>query len=184
MYKHHMENSYTAFAGAQQIANGSLQDVTLAAKSSYDAGLTHLLIFDDLSGRQIDVDLRNAASEIKPNGPLRGRPRLGVTSREVTLLPRHWEWLADQPGGASAALRRLVDQAENSASGLAEKSRTAAYRIMLALAGDLPGYEEANRALFAGDLEMVEVLAKAWPRDISAYVQKRIEELRALLETP
>lgn len=183
MYKHAMENSYTAFAGPQQIANGSLQDVTIAAKASYEAGLTHLLIFDDISGRQIDLDLRNAASEIKPDGPIRGRPRLGVMAREVTLLPKHWEWLADQPGGTSAALRRLVDHAQNSASGSAEMRRAAVYRVMLALAGDLPRYEEANRALFAGDLEMVEAIAKAWPRDIAAFVQRQIQQLRASSET-
>lgn len=184
MYKRFMESSYTAFAGAEQIATGSLQEVTLVARASYEAGLTHLLIFDDLSGRQVDLDLRNTPSENKSDGAPRGRPRLGVTAREVTLLPRHWEWLADQPGGASAALRSLVDQAQNSASGLAEKRRTATYRVMLALAGNLPRYEDANRALFAGDLDTAETIAKAWPRDISAYIQKQIQQLRDFLEAP
>ena len=103
----------SAFAGHELIAHGQLRDVALAAKAAWDDGRAKLLIFDDETGRQIEVDFRGGAAEVAAKltspPPQRGRPRLGVTSREVTLLPSHWEWLAEQPGGASAALRRLVD---------------------------------------------------------------------------
>ena len=76
-----------------------------------------------------------------------------MVAREVTLLPRHWEWLAQQSGGASVALRRLVDQARR---GTEDKDRIrraqeAAYRFMSAMAGNRPNFEDAIRALFAGD---------------------------------
>ena len=178
MYEHIMKSSYTAFAGVEQIAKGSLEDVTQAAKAAYDAGRARLLIFDDFTGRQVDLDLR--ASEVPSRPRARGRPRLGVTAREVTLLPRHWEWLSEQPGGASAALRRLVDQAQNSTPALAEKNRAAIYRIMLALAGDLPRYEQANRALFSNDLATAEAIATTWPSDISGYICDQIHRLRSI----
>jgi len=106
--------------------------------------------------------------------PSRGRPRLGVVAREVTLLPRHWDWLASQPGGASAALRRLVDEARRHDAGPDARRRTqeAAYRVMTALAGDRPGYEEATRALFANDLDRFNQLTAAWPPDVGAYIRE------------
>lgn len=102
----------------------------------------------------------------------RGRPTLGVVGREVTLLPRHWDWLNAQPGGASVSLRKLVDQARKT-GGERERRREAqqrAYRVMAALAGDLPGFEEGSRALFADDLARLEVIAADWPPDVAAYV--------------
>ncbi len=105
--------------------------------------------------------------------PRRGRPRLGVVSREVTLLPRHWEWLADQPGGASATLRRLVDRARRASTGIDEQrnARDSAYRFMTTLAGDAPGYEEAVRALFAGDLQRLCHYLANWPEDIASHAE-------------
>ena len=90
----------------------------------------------------------------------------------MTLLPRHWTWLADQPGGASAALRRLVDAArrESLDADRRRTARDAAYRVMAALAGDRAGFEEASRALFAGDQPELERLAGAWPADVAGYV--------------
>jgi hypothetical protein len=140
-----------------------------------------LLIFDDVTGRTVELDLRGSVEDVlarlplptSPAKPARGRPKLGVTAREVTLLPRHWDWLAAQPGGASATLRRLVDQARRETGGddLARQTQEAAYRVMTTLAGDLPGYEEALRALFAGDRQRLDQLTAGWPGDIAAYLR-------------
>jgi hypothetical protein len=110
-----------------------------------------------------------------------GRPRLGVVAREVTLLPRHWEWLATQPGGASVALRRLVEEARRTSASAdrARASRDAAYRVMHALGGDLPDFEEASRALFAGDRDRFRLHTAAWPLDVSAHVDRLAFDTRA-----
>jgi len=176
----------TAFAGTARIAAGPLLDVALAL-TRRDANET-ILVFADATGRVIDLDLRGDAWDIEARlaqrdavpepdpraGTGRGRPRLGVVAREVTLLPRHWDWLAGQPGGASAALRRLVDQARNAENpkGPSRDGQEAAYRFLSALAGDLPGYEEAIRALFAGDLPLFQQRMASWPGDIGQYAGK------------
>lgn len=178
--------SFTVFVGGRRVATGSIEVVAQAA-ASLGAGGDLPLVFDDATGRPVDLDLRFgpdaaarefrgrafAAPEAPPAPPKsRGRPRLGVVAREVTLLPRHWDWLATQPGGASAALRRLVEQArrDNSHADFAREGREAAYRAMAALGGDLPGFEEASRALFAGDRNRLLLLLEPWPPDIRAYV--------------
>ncbi|HEY4072172.1 MAG TPA: DUF2239 family protein [Herbaspirillum sp.] len=104
----------------------------------------------------------------------RGRPKLGVVAREVTLLPRHWEWLAAQTGGASVTLRRLVEEAKRGDGGRRQRrsAQEAAYRFMSAMAGNLPGFEEASRALFADDPERFAFHAAQWPRDIVAYAKR------------
>ncbi|GBQ27726.1 putative cytoplasmic protein [Gluconacetobacter sacchari DSM 12717] len=101
----------------------------------------------------------------------RGRPKLGVVAREVTLLPRHWEWLAAQPGGASQMLRRLVDQARRSDGGQTgiRDARERTYRFLSALAGNLPGFEEATRALFSGDDSAFAGHMRDWPADVKAH---------------
>ena len=165
-----------AFEGARRIASGALAEVAMAVKQalSRDAA-AQLLVFDGATGRVVDLDLRGDEAEIRaryapPSAPTpgRGRPRLGVVPREVTLLPRHWEWLARQPGGASVALRRLVEAARK--AGAEHARRDAAYRFMAAMAGDLPGFEEASRALFAGDRDRLAGLISEWPRDVAALV--------------
>ena len=151
-----------------------------------------ILIFDDANGRPIDLDLRGTARDVvarlppppnldvsvddpaapEPRG--RGRPKLGVVAREVTLLPRHWQWLGAQPGGASVALRKLVDAARR-ASGDRDRSRAAkeaAYHFMSAMAGDLPGFEEAARALFGHDQRQLGELIAGWPGDIRDHIVK------------
>ena len=92
-------------------------------------------------------------------------------AREVTLLPRHWDWLASQPGGASVALRRLVDEARhaNPVADRVRQAREATYRFMTAIAGNQPGYEEAIRALFAGDGARYHGLIAGWPLDVRYY---------------
>jgi len=173
----------TAFAGQQVLARGRLPDVALAVKEELEARPeTAVLVFDDGLGKVVDLDLRGsrddvlqrlgggakalAADEGAKAG--RGRPRLGVVAREVTLLPRHWDWLSAQPGGASQALRRLVEQARAADVGRsAQRAATdAAYRFMAAMAGDLPGFEVASRALFAGDEARLRAEVVGWPPDI------------------
>jgi len=157
--------NYTAFQGHTRIAAGNLAEVSSFLKDKLQG---EFLVFDG-AGRQIDLDLRGIESEpaVDPARG-RGRPRLGVVAREVTLLPRHWDWLNSQPGGASVALRRLVDEARRT-RGDGDRVRAAqeaAYRFLTAIAGNLPGFEEALRALFAYDRRRFADLIAGWPRDI------------------
>jgi hypothetical protein len=174
---------YTAFSGLRQLARGSLSEVTTVVRTALAGGAEGLVILEDESGRTVDFDPRMdpsgsigavAQPTQAPAKPGRGRPRLGVTAREVTLLPRHWDWLGTQPGGASAALRRLVDQArrDNLAGDRNRKAREAAHRAMTTLAGDLPGYEDALRALYSGDRPGFSQLLAKWPKDVRLYVQE------------
>jgi len=168
--------SWTVFEDTRLLAQGAPADVALAAKAAM-ARAARLLVFDDCTGRVVDLDLRGSREEIlarlppmeEPRG--RGRPKLGVVAREVTLLPRHWDWLAEQPGGASAALRRLVEQASkaNAPNDDARRAKEKAYRFMSAMAGDMAGFEEAIRALFANDRGAMTRHAAAWPDDVRAY---------------
>jgi uncharacterized protein len=181
----------TVFDGLRRLASGTLEEVVGSAKQAFDDGGT-VLIVDDESADVVDVDYSGTAADVlrrlagqpllarrwqatdpgpqaAPRG--RGRPRLGVVAREVTLLPRHWAWLSSQPGGASVALRRLVDEARRANAGkdVVRQSQEAAYRFMSALAGNLPGFEEATRALFAGDRPGFDACVKGWPDDVRAY---------------
>lgn len=168
---------YTAFLGHALLARGSLQDVTRAAASQRPEG-PPVLVFEDASGRQVDLDLRATGADLpaaqpSPQGSPRspGRPKLGVVAREVTLLPRHWEWLAAQPGGASVALRKLVEEARRAggAKDNARASQERCYRFLSAIAGDLPSYEEALRALFASRRDAFEQAMAGWPESIRRY---------------
>src|ERR1700761_4526689 len=139
-----MSQSYTAFDGSRRLACGALPEIALAVKRAQESGAAGpLLIFDDSTGRSRDVDTRGADAQVVARLVARGRPRLGVVAREVTLLPRHWEWLATQPGGASVALRKLVEAARRDVTGTDERRRAQerAYHFMAAMAGDLPGFE-------------------------------------------
>jgi uncharacterized protein len=183
----------TAFKDSRLIASGGLAEVVKKAKEAIDHDEhASILIFDDLTGELVEVDFRGTIKEVikrleksqgsdgsdKPSynqdqsisrGP--GRPKIGVVSREVTLLPRHWDWLNSQPGGASVALRKLVEEARrvNSNRDKVRHSQEVAYRFMSAMAGDLPGFEEAARALFAGDRGRFNGLVAAWPVDVKDY---------------
>ena len=180
-----MPPTYTAFVGTARLAAGDLEAVALAVHEAQDRQAEMPIVFDDASGSVVDLDLRGGQQDVLdrlrvPEPPQsetprpRGRPRLGVTAREVTLLPKHWTWLQEQPGGASAALRRLVEQAQQDSAGIdrARKAQTAAYRVMYALAGHLAGYEDALRALYAGDAERFESLISRWPGDVHAYIRR------------
>jgi hypothetical protein len=200
-------NSYTCFDGNRRIATGTLPSVAPVVKRAIEGGAAGpVLIFDDATGRSIDINIRGSDEEVvarlanatapderaksvrsgrsppatcepviteahveEPRG--RGRPKLGVVPREVTLLPRHWEWLATQPGGASVALRKLVEEARRTH---ADKDRTRmaqerAYHFMSAMAGDLPGFEKAIRALFAKDRPKFSDIIAAWPGDVRGH---------------
>jgi hypothetical protein len=167
----------TAFVGDRVIARGDLQSV---AKVVHGVATSHPLVLDDVTGKTVDLDLRGTKTDVLARlpksedalKPVRGRPKLGVTAREVTLLPRHWDWLASQPGGASAAIRRLVDQARRASGDGAEvrQAQDRVYRAMTTLCGDRPGYEEAIRALFAGEREAFARLSAAWPTDVRNFL--------------
>lgn len=179
--------TFTAFAATSKLASGSLADVARALKTADDAGLARLLVFNDASGELVELDLRGSIDEVlarlphvvasKPKPAGRGRPRLGVTAREVTLLPSHWEWLARQPGGASATLRRLVDRAKRAGPDLARSAREAAHKVMFAIAGDAPRFEDATRAFYAGDYDGFEILSADWPEDVRDYVRMLVRRV-------
>lgn len=187
-------STFTAFVGARRLARGDLEGVVLAARaaSRVDPGVASqpgVLIFEDATGTQVDFDLEGTEAEVvaklalhplnrratpgelpRRAGP--GRPRLGVVGREVTLLPRHWEWLERQPGGPSVTLRKLVQEASKKGQGAARARLAweAAGRFAWAIAGDLPGFEEASRALYAHDAAGLSARMAKWPPDVRAHV--------------
>ncbi|NTW84324.1 MAG: DUF2239 family protein [Chlorobiaceae bacterium] len=194
--KNKNSGSCIAFDGMRCIASGDLREVAVGVKKLIDRGeaLT-VLIFDDQSSEIVEIDFRGSADDVverlerktvsqgsvpetsgtepEPRqGP--GRPKLGVVPREVTLLPRHWEWLNCQPGGASVALRKLVEDARraNSEQDRLRASQESLYRFMSAMGGDLPGFEEASRAMFARDADRFIEMIECWPADIRDHARK------------
>ena len=184
--------SFTLFQGSRRLATGPLAEVALEARrATLGAATDPLVIFEDATGRPIDLDLRGGEQDIiarlhsgtvggdeqtagSAEPRRRGRPKLGVVAREVTLLPRHWEWLARQPGGASVALRRLVEAARRAGSETdrIRAARDAAYHFMSVMAGNLAGFEEASRALFGGDHARLDKEMAGWPVDIRDHLLK------------
>ena len=191
----------TAFEGSRCVAAGELAQVVQKVKKILDRGeCTPILIFDNSTSEPIEVDFRGTVKDVlarlpsrasahetstdpieaaatdptaaSPRGP--GRPKLGVVAREVTLLPRHWEWLNRQPGGASVALRKLVEDARRTNAGKdrVRQSQDATYRFMSAMAGNNPGFEEAARALFAMDAKRFGQHMASWPADIRDHAKK------------
>lgn len=186
---------YTAFLDQRRLASGPLLEVATQLKSTPGIDATRpVLLFNDHTGRARDIDLSGSLDDVRArlrdsgepgtadaSGPAqasgkakRGRPRLGVIPREVTLLPRHWEWLRAQPGGASVTLRKLVDEARrgDSASADRNRARDAAYHAMNALGGNLPGYEAALRALYGGDRAAFDEHIADWPADVRGYCRQ------------
>jgi hypothetical protein len=161
--------SYTAFSNFEHLASGSLAEVYAASRAMPGA-----LIFDQQTGRVVDIDPR-----FPPDAQIArpGRPKLGVVAREVTLLPRHWDWLAQQSGGASVAIRKLVEEARRTGEDKdrVRQAREAAYRFMSAMAGNAPHYEAAIRALFADDAAGFEKLIAAWPADVRDHISTLAE---------
>ncbi len=185
------EQQCTAFSGTRRIASGAVAEVAIEAKGAVDRGET-VLIFDDATSQPIEIDFRGSAADLRkrltrhaespapapdtPRGP--GRPKLGVVAREVTLLPRHWEWLNAQPGGASVALRKLVEDARrrNGGKDRVRDAREVAYRFMSAMAGNFENFEEATRALFAGDGARFSALVATWPKDVREHAERLARE--------
>jgi uncharacterized protein len=186
----------TAFMGTKAIASGDVRDVALKAKAAIDRyKWAQVLIFDDITSALVEVDFRGSAGDVlrridaqssagaarvseprKTEGETRhpGRPKLGVIAREVTLLPRHWDWLASQPGGASVTLRKLVELARRANQGRDRKRRAqeSAYRFLSAMAGNEPGFEEALRCLFADKREEFDQIVEPWPIDVREHAKK------------
>lgn len=182
---------WIVFEGYREVAAGSPTQVAPLVKQRVDDRMqAPVLVFDANTGLQVDIDLRgtadnvaawaeatearHAASAPSTTEPTRrgpGRKKLGVVAREVTLLPRHWEWLNAQPGGASAALRRLVDKArsQHEQTDRIRLARENTYRFLLTVAGNHPGFEEVARALFAGDAQRFADLLSSWPPDIVKF---------------
>jgi hypothetical protein len=188
----HAQSSCIAFDGPRRIAIGPLAEVAAQTKQAIDAGAKGpVLIFDDMTSEPVELDFRGTVADVVARLPAapsssvevpaqapavdmprgRGRPRLGVVAREVTLLPRHWDWLASQPGGASVALRKLVEVARrtHAAADVARQSRESAYRFMSAMASGFDTFEEASRALFAKQGARFQELVRAWPVDVRQH---------------
>jgi uncharacterized protein len=186
-----MENiekqSYTAFIGHKLLAHGPLEKVVLKVKHQSEENPTAtVLVFSDSTGKQMDFDLSGTEKDIlkrlnvyidtnepvSQSGP--GRPKLGVVSREISLLPRHWEWLSNQPGGASVTLRRLVDETRKQSTGKEQikKAQERTYTFLSSIAGNLSNYEEALRALFAKNAKGFEANISEWPKDIKSHARK------------
>ncbi|UYL09637.1 DUF2239 family protein [Bdellovibrio sp. SKB1291214] len=179
-----MDRTCTAFAGTKIIASGDVLAVALKVKKYLKDGKENVLIFDDVTSAQVELDLRGTVEAVtkrleamvepeeKKSGP--GRPKLGVVSKEVTLLPQHWEWLSLQPGGASVTLRKLIEEAKkkNFAKDQIRQAQEAVYKFMHAMAGDLPNYEEALRAMYANDAKKFKKMIADWPKDIQEHALK------------
>lgn len=178
---------YTAFSGHRLVASGELVEVARQVKTVVDGDpQAAILFFDNTTSRQVEVDFRGSWEDVlsrlpvgeeqtaqndKSSTPRPGRPKLGVVPREVTLLPRHWDWLATQRGGASVTLRRLVDEARRE-SAEKDKARAATEsldRFMNVMAGDLPHYEEASRAFYRKEQERFARIIEAWPEDVRRH---------------
>lgn len=184
-----------AFDGSELVASGTLHDVAASAKQRLDADPTaSILVFDATTSRPVEIDFRGTIDDVlarlphppaeqpAPRSP--GRPKLGVVAREVTLLPRHWEWLTSQPGGASATLRKLVESArrESAPADRRREAQESTYRFALAMAGDEAGFEEAIRALYAGDDERFAEQTDAWPPAVRDHARTLAAEAFASAE--
>ena len=183
-----------AFSNNQCVAEGMPEQVVTDLKSLVNQQPeSKLIILDAATSRTVEIDFRESPSTIlakqfRPAEPTpsvaadqseretkrgRGRPKLGVVSKEVTLLPRHWDWLSKQPGGISVALRKLVEEARrgNAEEDQRRSAENSAYRFMTVLAGDAPGYEEAIRSLYAGDLPKLLEIIENWPSDVARHTE-------------
>ena len=177
--------TYTAFDSSKLFAQGTLDEVVLKIKRKLDKeDNSSILIFSDETGRTMDFNFQGSEKEVIKRleiyvsgeepasvNPGPGRPKLGVISREVSLLPRHWEWLANQPGGASATIRKLVEEAKKKISGTVslKQAQERTYKFMSTMAGDSTGFEEALRALYRKDMDGFQKYIQSWPKDVRIH---------------
>jgi hypothetical protein len=182
------ETMYTVFAGNRRIAAGNRDSILSEVKQYTDISDDRVLIFEDMTGKQVDFDFSGSLDDVLERGRTRavrmrpGRPKLGVVGREVSLLPRHWEWLEDQPNGISAAIRRLVDEARKREPGAqrARRLRDGIARFMWSMGGDLPHFEEATRALYGETDSALDDLIASWPADVRDHVIRLVGEVHRL----
>ena len=186
-----LETQFVAFAGHRLIARGGLSEVALQCKHRLESGeMARIAVYEDATGRVRDLELMGNEEEVlarlkpktaegsttpsPPRARGRGRPRLGVISREISLLPRHWDWLREQPGGASATLRKLVEVARKSESkeAITRRAIEATHRFLWDIGGDLPGFEEASRTLFKADFDAFQEQIHSWPMDLRDQVAR------------
>ena len=177
-----------AFDGDHCIASGDIADVAVRVKQVLSLQ-SQILLFDLETSRPVEIDFRGSvadvttrlknslSSEPAPRGP--GRPKLGVVAREVTLLPRHWEWLAAQPGGASVTLRKLIEDArrKTAAKDEARERQESVHRFLSAIAGNKPHYEDVLRALYANDGARFHALIADWPTDVRRHLERLASDL-------
>lgn len=180
------ELTYAAFKKEKLIAEGDLKKVILKTKRELmRSPESAILIFSNETGKTMDFNFQGSENEvlsrlevflepkieIDPKEKKVGRPSLGVISREVSLLPKHWEWLACQSGGASAEIRRLVEKAmkQTQAASTVKMAQEKTFRFLNTIAGNFPNFEEAIRSLYRRDLNAFEQIIKFWPVDIKDH---------------
>ncbi|MBN1412503.1 MAG: DUF2239 family protein [Spirochaetales bacterium] len=177
--------NFTAFAGHSLIASGDLRTILTLTKKYLDSGQNEpILIFNDETGRQHDFNMQGTLQEVldramdqPQKGP--GRPKLGVINKEVSLLPRHWEWLNRQQHRASGTIRRLVEAAQKEGKGNRAKALLeAAGNFMWAMTGNFKGFEEASRALYARKWEKLEEIISSWPADVKNHLLGMIQKVK------
>jgi len=181
-----MSSQIIAFDDDRCIASGGIVDVAVRVKQVLSPQ-SRILLFDFETSRPVEIDFRGSVADVTtrlknalepaPRGP--GRPKLGVVAREVTLLPRHWEWLAAQPGGASVTLRKLIEEARRKTADRdeARERQESVHRFLSAIAGDKPHYEEALRALYANDGARFHASITDWPTDVRRHVERLTSDM-------
>ena len=185
------KDTFSAYGPTSCIGQGELTDVALAAHRFLR---THpdqsALILQDSTCQIIDLDLSGdeALLERKANHyPIRSQAPVPDSkdpiTGEITLLPRHWQWLAEQGGNASATLRRLIDEArrdpKQKADNECRRRQQLTYRFCQALCGDFQGYEDALRALYAADKDSFKTHISTWPADFALRAEALAEPIWA-----
>jgi len=199
MTNHNAERC-TAFAGEARLAAGTLAEVALAVKRAVSRGEARpVTVFVDATSMVVELDLRGSVDDVTARYAVlcdacgddgrredhtvrstrrgRGRPKLGVVGKEVTLLPRHWAWLDAQRGGASVTLRRLVDKArrDNASADVVRRAQDVGYGFMTVMLGNHAGFEEATRALYASDRQRFLEESEGWPDDLKTHARMLAE---------
>lgn len=180
-----------AFSGDIKISSGPILKVAEATKKHLiKKPNSDIQIFDHDTGQFLEVDFRGSLSQVvermkksfiieteKIRGP--GRPKLGVVSKEITLLPKHWDWLNLQANGASGSIRKLIDEAmkRNVAKDELKRSQNSVYKFMTIMAGNYPLYEEALRAFYANDNAKFKYIITNWPKDVRDHLLKMTDQI-------